>query len=99
MDRSFCPTEVYDILWEIAIIAFKPNDLDNLWRHGRMQRENKPRKRAQIGRDARGILLKCNPDLFYALHYRAREENKSLNLAVIEAVERGLNVNQQPIKP
>ena len=58
-----------------------------------MQRENKPRKRAIIGREARGILLKCNPDLFYALHNRAREENKSLNLAVIEAVQRGLQQN------
>ena len=54
-----------------------------------MQRD-KPRKRAQVGRDARGILLKCDSNLFYALHYRAREENKSLNLAHIEAVQRGL---------
>lgn len=59
--------------------------------HEKMQRD-KPRKRAQIGRDARGILLKCDSNLFHALHQRATQENKSLNLTLIEVVERGLNV-------
>lgn len=57
-----------------------------------MQREHKPRKRAQVGRNAHGILLKCNSDMFYALHQRATQQNKSLNLTLIEVVERGLNV-------
>lgn len=55
-----------------------------------MQIESRPRKRAQIGRGGREILLKCHPDLFYTLHYLAREENKSLNLTVIETIQRGL---------
>jgi len=55
-----------------------------------MQLESRPRKRAQIGRGGREILLKCHPDLFYTLHYRAKEENKSLNLTVIETIQRGL---------
>lgn len=54
-----------------------------------MQRET--RKRARIGRDARGILLKCDSGLFYALHHRAAQERKSLNLTLIEAIQRGLN--------
>lgn len=57
-----------------------------------MQRRNQPRQRAQIGREARGILLKCSADLFYALHHRASQEHKSLNLTLIEAAQRGLNV-------
>jgi hypothetical protein len=56
-----------------------------------MQEEYKPRKRAKIGRDARGILLKCNPELFYALHHRAIREHKSLNLTLIEVLQHGLN--------
>lgn len=55
-----------------------------------MKRENQPRKRARIGRNGREILLKCHSDLFYTLHFRAKEENKSLNLTVIETIQRGL---------
>jgi hypothetical protein len=61
-----------------------------------MLNERKPRQRARIGREARGILLKCDSNLFYALHHRAAQERKSLNLTLIETVQRGLNV-ESPI--
>ena len=52
---------------------------------------NQPQKRANIGRGARGILLKCEPSVFYSLHSLACQERKSLNFTLNEVVKIGLS--------
>jgi len=58
-----------------------------------------PVQRAKIGTTHRGILLRCDASLFDALHRRADQERKSLNLLVTEAVQRLLSENEQMKSP
>ena len=44
-----------------------------------------------LGREARQILFKMQPDLFFALHQRAAENNRSLNFEVNLIVREALS--------
>ena len=52
----------------------------------------KCRKKISLGREARQILFKMPPDLFFALHQRAHHEEKSVNFIVNELARQGLEM-------
>ncbi len=64
-----------------------------------MQRENQPRKRALVGRNAPQILVRCPPAVFDKLHELATTGHQSLNFTAIEVFKLGLTVYQNAKSP
>jgi len=50
----------------------------------------KSRRKITLGREARQLLFKMPPELFFALHQRAHQEGKSVNFVVNELTLQGL---------
>ena len=53
------------------------------------------RLKMELGREARQILFKMSPDLFFELHQRARQERKSVNMIVNELTRKAIE-SQNP---
>ena len=57
--------------------------------------EKRNRKKMKLGREARQILFKMPPDLFFTLHQHARQKGKSVNMIVNELTRKGIE-SQNP---
>lgn len=53
------------------------------------------RRKMALGREARQVLFKMSPDLFFEFHQRARQEGKSVNMIVNELTRKGIE-SQNP---